>query len=38
LPANSAYRMTASRASVVMIQTIAGADTKFRWAEICQTV
>ena len=38
LPANSAYRMKASRPSVVMIQTIAGADTKFRWAEICQTV
>jgi hypothetical protein len=37
LPAGAAYRMTAANASVVLLQTIAGADTKFRWSEICQT-
>ena len=38
LPAGSAYRFTAARPSVLMMQTIAGPDTQFRWAEICQTV
>lgn len=37
LPANSAYRFIATRTGVLMTQTIAGPDTKFRWAEICQT-
>lgn len=37
LPAGAAYRFDAARASVLVIQTIAGRDTKFRWAEICQT-
>ncbi len=35
LPANAAYRMTATRPSVVLLQTIAGDDTIERWAEIC---
>ena len=38
LPAGSAYRFVASRPSVLMIQTIAGPLTQFRWSEICQTV
>jgi hypothetical protein len=35
LPANSAYRMSAGRPSVVLLQTIFGDDTIERWAEIC---
>lgn len=35
LPANSAYRFTAASPSVILLQTIAGADTIERWAEIC---
>lgn len=38
LPAGAAYRFTAAKPSVLMMQTIAGPDTQFRWAEICQTV
>jgi hypothetical protein len=37
LPARSAYRFTATTTGVLIIQTIAGPDTQFRWAEICQT-
>jgi hypothetical protein len=37
LPAGSAYRFTAARPSVMLQQTIAGPDTQYRWAEICQT-
>jgi hypothetical protein len=37
LPAGAAYRFTAERPSVILQQTIAGPDTQFRWAEICQT-
>lgn len=35
LPANAAYRFTADRPSVILMQTILGADTIERWAEIC---
>lgn len=35
LPANSAYRFVASRASVILLQTILGDDTVQRWADIC---
>jgi hypothetical protein len=38
LPAGAAYRFDARRTGVLIIQTIAGRDTKFRWNEICQTV
>jgi len=38
LPAGAAYRFTAANPGVLMMQTIAGPDTQFRWAEICQTV
>lgn len=38
LPAGAAYRFEATRTGVLLIQTIAGRDTKYRWTEICQTV
>jgi hypothetical protein len=38
LPAGAAYEMRAERPSVLIIQGISGADTIFKWAEICQTV
>ena len=38
LPAGAAYQMRAERPSVLLIQGISGADTVFKWAEICQTV
>jgi hypothetical protein len=37
LPAGRAYRFGSSRPTVLLIQTVAGADTQFRWADICQT-
>ncbi len=38
LPAGCVYRFSAEHPSVLMMQTIAGPDTQYRWAEICQTV
>lgn len=38
LPAGRCYRFAADRPSVILLQTIAGPDTQFKWAEICQTV
>ena len=38
LPAGAAYRFIANSPSVLLMQTIAGPDTQFRWSEICQTV
>ena len=38
LPAGAAYRFTATTTGVLLMQTIAGPLTQFRWAEICQTV
>ena len=38
LPAGSAYRFIATQTGVLLMQTIAGPDTQFRWATICQTV
>ncbi len=38
LPARSAYRFDSSTPGVLLMQTIAGPETQFRWAEICQTV
>src|SRR5262245_35202211 len=35
LPAHSAYRFSAERPSVILLQTILGEDTIERWAEIC---
>ncbi len=37
LPTGAAYRFVAEHPSVLMMQTIAGPDTQYRWAEICQT-
>jgi len=37
LPKLAAYRLRASAPSVVLVQTIEGPETIFRWAEICQT-
>lgn len=38
LPAGRAYRFVAEKPGVILLQTIEGPDTLFRWAEICQTV
>jgi len=35
LPAYAAYRFSADRPSVILLQTILGEDTIERWAEIC---
>jgi hypothetical protein len=35
LPANAAYRMSASAPSVILLQTILGDDTVEKWSEIC---
>ncbi|HEY0479522.1 MAG TPA: hypothetical protein VGD37_18510 [Kofleriaceae bacterium] len=37
LPRHSAYRLRAGAPSAVVLQTIEGPETIFRWAEICQT-
>jgi len=37
LPVGSAYQFHAARPGVILLQTVAGADTIERWAEICQT-
>jgi hypothetical protein len=38
LPAGKCYRFHAANPSVILLQTIAGPDTVFKWSEICQTV
>lgn len=38
LPAQCAYRFTSETPGVLLMQTIEGADTQYRWAQICQTV
>jgi hypothetical protein len=37
LPAGRAYRFASTAPAVLLVQTVEGPDTKFRWAEICQT-
>jgi hypothetical protein len=37
LPVGAAYQFHAAQPGVVLLQTVAGADTQERWAEICQT-
>jgi hypothetical protein len=37
LPAHCAYQFHAEEASVVLMQSIAGDDTVYRWGEICTT-
>ena len=38
LPAGAAYRFSADQPGVLLMQTVAGPDTQFRWAEICQSL
>jgi hypothetical protein len=37
LPAGRCHRFSADRPSVILLQTIEGRDTVYRWADICQT-
>jgi hypothetical protein len=37
LPANSAYQFHADAPGVILMQTIGGDDTVYKWAEICRT-
>jgi hypothetical protein len=37
LPAGKAYRFHSDRVAVVLLQTIEGPDTIYRWKDICQT-
>jgi hypothetical protein len=37
LPAGKAYRFHCDGVAVVLLQTIEGPDTIYRWADICQT-
>ena len=37
LPVGAAYQFHAAQPGVVLLQTLAGADTVERWAQICQT-
>jgi hypothetical protein len=37
LPVGAAYQFYAAQPGVVLLQTLAGADTVERWADICQT-
>ena len=37
LPVGSAYQFHAAKPGVVLLQTLAGADTVEKWADICQT-
>ena len=37
LPAGKAYRMHCDGVGVVLLQTIEGPDTVYRWSDICQT-
>ena len=37
LPAGKCYRFGCDELGVILLQTIEGPDTIYRWAEICQT-
>ena len=37
LPAGAAYQFHAAQPGVILLQTLAGADTVERWSDICQT-
>jgi len=37
LPVRAAYQFHGAQPGVILLQTLAGADTVQRWAEICQT-
>ncbi len=38
LPAGRVYRFVADEPAVILLQTIEGPDTVYKWADICQTV
>ena len=38
LPTGAAYQFHARRPGVILLQTTASDDTRYRWAEICQTM
>jgi hypothetical protein len=38
LPTGAAYRFHAEHPGVILLQTVAGDDTVFKWAEICRTM
>jgi hypothetical protein len=38
LPAGAAYQFSASTPGVILMQTMAGDDTSYKWADICQTM
>lgn len=38
LPMGAAYQFHADGPGVILLQTIAGDDTMYRWADICQTM
>ena len=38
LPAGKAYQFHSDGVGVLLLQTIEGPDTIYRWADICQTV
>ena len=37
LPAGRAYRYSSPGPAVLLVQTVTGPNTQFRWSEICQT-
>jgi hypothetical protein len=37
LPAGKAYQFHSAAPAVILLQTIEGPDTIYRWADICQT-
>jgi hypothetical protein len=38
LPAGAAYQFRAGQPGVILMQTLGGDDTTYKWAEICQTM
>ncbi len=38
LPTGAAYQFHSRRPGVILLQTMASDDTRYRWAEICQTM
>jgi hypothetical protein len=38
LPVGAAYQFHAEKPGVILMQTIAGDNTVYKWAEICQTI
>jgi hypothetical protein len=38
LPVGAAYQFHADKPGVILLQTMAGPDTVYKWAEICQTI